>query len=167
MGVRGWQLSFLNLSFIFSFLAFVVFCFPLFYRPVRIVGILLTIRLLFVRLLSFFSRFWYSYILFLVYVGGLLVLLIYICLARSNFPLRVKPEILIIIFRASLLSSIVGGWSEPFKFLGQRSWISGEILAEGRNLSIFIFLVVLLLMILLVVVRVSGTGFSIVVNDKS
>nr|WBV77011.1 NADH dehydrogenase subunit 6 [Phestilla sp. CUS-2023] len=155
------------MSFLFSFLVFVVFCFPMFYSPVSMVGILLFMSLMFVSLLSFFSSFWYSYILFLVYVGGLLVLLIYICLASSNFPLMLNPEVFIVVFFISLVSSSLGDWSEPMKFLGQSNWVSGEMLAEGGNLSIFIFLVVMLLMMLLVVVRVSGTGFSIIVNDKS
>nr|YP_010834655.1 NADH dehydrogenase subunit 6 [Coryphella verrucosa]WFQ82023.1 NADH dehydrogenase subunit 6 [Coryphella verrucosa] len=155
------------MSVVFTFLAFLVFCFPLFYSPVSMVGVLMAISLSFVGVLSFFTSFWYSYILFLIYVGGLLVLFIYICLVSSNFPLKVSFEGLVIAVTLSLMCSFMKNWSQPFFFLGFSSWNSGVSLVEGSNISIFLFLVVLLLAMLLVVVRVSGVGSAIVVNEKT
>nr|YP_010837455.1 NADH dehydrogenase subunit 6 [Doto coronata]WGC93420.1 NADH dehydrogenase subunit 6 [Doto coronata] len=155
------------MSVLFSIMVFVFMCFPLFYSPVSMVAILMSMSLGVVGILSFFSSFWYSYILFLIYVGGLLVLFIYICLVSSNIPLMISVEGLIFVSSISLLSSLFGSWTKPLYFLGQSSFNSGLSLVEGSNLSIFIFLVVLLLAMLLVVVRVSGAGSSIVVNEKS
>jgi hypothetical protein len=78
-------------------------CFPLFFSPVRIVGVLILISLRFVAALSFFGRFWYSYILFLIYVGGLLVLLIYICLVRRNFPVKIRVERAVLVIGISMV----------------------------------------------------------------
>ena len=100
-------------------------------------------------------------------MGGLLVLFIYICLVRRNFPLKVRFEGLVVAATMSLICSFIKRWSQPLFFLGQGSWNSGVSLVEGRNISIFLFLVVLLLAMLLVVVRVSGVGSALVVNEKT
>nr|YP_009136679.1 NADH dehydrogenase subunit 6 [Tritonia tetraquetra]AKE07284.1 NADH dehydrogenase subunit 6 [Tritonia tetraquetra] len=155
------------MSVMFTSLVFLVLCFPLFYSPVSMVGVLMVISLSFVGVLSFFGSFWYSYILFLIYVGGLLVLLIYICLVSSNFPINISSEGVALVIAASLVASLQGWWSQPLSFLGGGSWGSGTSLVEGSNVSIFLFLVILLLGMLLVVVRVSGVGSAIVVNEKS
>nr|YP_010853523.1 NADH dehydrogenase subunit 6 [Tritoniopsis elegans]WGM82649.1 NADH dehydrogenase subunit 6 [Tritoniopsis elegans] len=155
------------MSIMFTSFMFLVLCFPLFYSPVSMVGVLMLISLGFVALLSFFGSFWYSYILFLIYVGGLLVLLIYICLVSSNFPITVSVESVLLMVFISLVVSLRGWWPQPLSFLGGSSWGSGSSLVEGSNISIFLFLVVLLLGMLLVVVRVSGVGSAIVVNEKT
>ena len=77
--------------------------FPLFYRPVRIVGLLMTVRISLVGVLSLLGSFWYSYILFLIYVGGLLVLFIYICLVRRNIHLSARLEGLLGVISISML----------------------------------------------------------------
>ena len=125
------------------------------------------IRLVVVSIISLFSRFWFSYVLFLVYVGGLLVIFIYICLVSSNYPFKFSVNgFICIIFGSCFISLIRGGSLIPI-FLGFRSWSSGERLLEIRNISIFLFLAVLLLIILLVVVRISGAGcFSSVERDE-
>nr|YP_010853510.1 NADH dehydrogenase subunit 6 [Tritonia iocasica]WGM82636.1 NADH dehydrogenase subunit 6 [Tritonia iocasica] len=155
------------MSVMFTSLVFLVLCFPLFYSPVSMVGVLMLISLSFVAVLSFFGSFWYSYILFLIYVGGLLVLLIYICLVSSNTPINISAEGFMLAAAVSLVVSLHGAWSQPLGFLGSSGWGSGVSLIEGSNVSIFLFLVVLLLGMLLVVVRVSGVGSAIVVNEKS
>nr|QNV11927.1 NADH dehydrogenase subunit 6 [Planorbarius corneus] len=58
--------------------------FPVFSSPV-VLGMLLFFTSVFVVfVMSVFLSSWYSYILFLVYVGGLLVLFIYMCMMSSN-----------------------------------------------------------------------------------
>nr|BDY26059.1 NADH dehydrogenase subunit 6 [Spurilla braziliana] len=154
------------MSILFAFFSFLVLCFPLFYSPLSLIAILMGISLGFVGLLSFFGSFWYSYILFLIYVGGLLVLFIYICLVSSNFSILIGSEGIIISLTVSLLFSIFLTSSQPLFFLGASSNDSGFSLVQVENLSIFLFLVVLLLAMLLVVVRVSGAGSAIITNEK-
>nr|AOQ30900.1 NADH dehydrogenase subunit 6 [Pleurobranchaea sp. TY-2016] len=154
------------MSFLFSYLVFLMLCFTLFYSPVSMVGILMIISVSMVGILSFFGSFWYSYILFLIYVGGLLVLLIYICLVSSNYPIKLSSSGVVLVVFGSLISSLMSSWLLPNMFLGTSSWGAGMSLVEGSNVSIFLFLVVLLLAMLLIVVRISGVGSSIVVNEK-
>ena len=153
---------------LFLILSVLVISFPVFYSPVRLIGILIVIRLRFVVALSVFGSFWYSYILGLIYVGGLLVLFIYICLVRRNFPIRIQLDrVLLVLATAFLCFSFRGSFSLPLKVLGGRTRGCGASLVEARNVSIFLFLVVLLLAMLLVVVRVSGVGRAIVANEKT
>lgn len=146
-----------------------LFCFPLFKNPVRIVSILVCISLSFVALFSIIRSRWFSYVLFLVYVGGLLVLFIYICLIRRNYSLGVKVNWIIFVSLASLyltldLNNFRG---LRFRFLGSSNFRGGSELAETASLSVFLFLGVLLLIILLVVVKASGAGSLVVSNEKS
>lgn len=170
LGVRGWQIVIFEVMIetFFFLIRYLVLIFPVFYSPVRMIGVLIAISLSFVVRISFFGRFWYSYILCLIYVGGLLVLFIYICLVSRNFPIRIQPESVLLVGAFSLLClSFCGRFWEGLKVLGFRAVGNGSRLVEGRNVSIFLFLVVLLLAMLLVVVRVSGVGSAIVANEKS
>nr|YP_010874757.1 NADH dehydrogenase subunit 6 [Facelina bostoniensis]WGV42879.1 NADH dehydrogenase subunit 6 [Facelina bostoniensis] len=156
------------MNMLFLFLSFLVLCFPVFYSPVSLIGILMLISLGFVVALSLFGSFWYSYILCLIYVGGLLVLFIYICLVSSNFPISMQMEVVLLVSAISVLClSFNQGFLQPLKVLGFSTSECGSSLVEGSNVSIFMFLVVLLLAMLLVVVRVSGVGTAIVANEKT
>ncbi len=155
------------MSFIFWFCRSVIFCLPLFKNPISMAAMVVAISLLIVRIISLFSSFWFSYVLFLVYVGGLLVIFIYICLVRRNFPFKFRINGLLCILFGSYIISLKRQSPYIPKFLGSRTWTGGEGLIELRNISIFIFLAVLLLIILLVVVRVSRAGCFIVRNEKN
>nr|YP_010983242.1 NADH dehydrogenase subunit 6 [Hypselodoris whitei]WOK01424.1 NADH dehydrogenase subunit 6 [Hypselodoris whitei] len=144
-----------------------IFCFPLFKNPVSMVGMIVAISVLFVSFISLFSSFWFSYVLFLVYVGGLLVLFIYICLISSNYPFKFSINGLVFGLSISFLLSMNSKGSLDPKFLGFSAWINGESLLESSNLSIFLFMAILLLILLLVVVRVSGPGCFSVGDEKN
>nr|YP_009349229.1 NADH dehydrogenase subunit 6 [Sakuraeolis japonica]APZ75715.1 NADH dehydrogenase subunit 6 [Sakuraeolis japonica] len=153
---------------LFLLLSFLVLSFTLFYSPVMLIAVLMLISLSFVVALSIFSSFWYSYILCLIYVGGLLVLFIYICLVSSNFPMSISLESVLLTGSVSVLCLSFGpSFIQPLKSLGYSAAECGVSLVEGSNVSIFIFLVILLLAMLLVVVRVSGAGSAIVANEKT
>nr|YP_009445813.1 NADH dehydrogenase subunit 6 [Hypselodoris apolegma]ATX68401.1 NADH dehydrogenase subunit 6 [Hypselodoris apolegma] len=135
-----------------------ILCFPLFKNPVSMVGMVVGMSILLVSLISMFSSFWFSYVLFLVYVGGLLVLFIYICLISSNYPFKFSINGLIYSLLISILVCMSMKSPMDYKFLGYGTWVGGESLLESSNISIFLFLGILLLMMLLAIVRVSGSG---------
>nr|YP_010831209.1 NADH dehydrogenase subunit 6 [Elysia viridis]WFF64233.1 NADH dehydrogenase subunit 6 [Elysia viridis] len=111
-----------------------------------------------VSIMALMSSYWFSYVLFLVYVGGLLVMFIYVCLVSSNFPFKINQNqgIFGLGLSALLLTSVSS--PELKSILGCSNWASGSDLMESNNLSLFLSLTVLLLVMLLVVVRSSGTG---------
>nr|YP_009827421.1 NADH dehydrogenase subunit 6 [Hermissenda emurai]QIV24368.1 NADH dehydrogenase subunit 6 [Hermissenda emurai] len=141
-----------------------IFVFPFFSTPVSLIGGLMTLSLLYVGVFSMCGSFWYSYILFLIYVGGLLVLFIYVCLVSSNVSVSFDFGSFIYIFLGALIcSGLSRGY--PLTFLGQSQADGGSSLVQENLLGFFLFLVILLLLMLLVVVRVSGVGSAIKTNE--
>nr|YP_004935041.1 NADH dehydrogenase subunit 6 [Siphonaria gigas]AEQ93908.1 NADH dehydrogenase subunit 6 [Siphonaria gigas] len=156
--------------FIFSVavLCFVLLSFPMYKNPISLGGLLILMSLLLVSLIGLVSSTWYSYVLFLVYVGGLLVMFIYVCLVSSNYPsLNLNLSRLFFVSSACPLF-LVGLVSMdpcfPGLFLGGNSWSSGVSLVEDVNLSLFIALAVLLLVMLLVVVQSTGGSSAVSVS---
>lgn len=130
----------------------------IFKTPRSLAAAIVFLRGCLVSFISLTSSFWFSYVLFLVYVGGLLVIFIYVCLVRRNFPFRLNLSQGLFFLGVSVL--FLFGLSSPTlkSSLGYSSWSSGTDLVENRRLSLFLFLAVLLLLILLVVVRRTGRG---------
>nr|YP_010429283.1 NADH dehydrogenase subunit 6 [Polycera hedgpethi]USQ67462.1 NADH dehydrogenase subunit 6 [Polycera hedgpethi] len=155
------------MSFIYWFCFSLIFCLPLFKNPISMAAMVVLISLIVVSMISLFSSFWFSYVLFLVYVGGLLVMFIYICLVSSNYPFKFSVNgFICILFGSCLISLFSDGPLMPM-FLGFSNWTNGESLLETSNISIFLFLAVLLLIMLLVVVRISGAGcFTSMESDE-
>lgn len=136
--------------------------FPLCNSPVSLGVVLILARFGFVGILSFFSSWWYSYILFLVYIGGLLVLFIYVCLIRSNFTFSESGGLVTLFFLSAMVTYIISLKPLPKSFLGISVFDIGGVLGSNWFLWVFGGLVVLLLVMLLVVVRASGAGRVVV-----
>nr|YP_009250780.1 NADH dehydrogenase subunit 6 [Phyllidia ocellata]AMY15500.1 NADH dehydrogenase subunit 6 [Phyllidia ocellata]WNR50643.1 NADH dehydrogenase subunit 6 [Phyllidia ocellata] len=153
--------------FLYWFCSSLIFCFPLFKNPISMAAMLVCISLVMVIMISMLSSFWFSYVLFLVYVGGLLVLFIYICLVSSNYPFKFNLVSLLCIMLGSCLISLKSESSLPLGILGFSTWVSGENLMNDKNLSLFLFLAILLLSMLLVVVRICQPGgFAVNMNNE-
>nr|ATW72357.1 NADH dehydrogenase subunit 6 [Dolabella auricularia] len=140
--------------------------FPLYKNPISLGGVLVLISFCLVSLASLFSSWWYAYVLFLVYIGGLLVMFIYVCLVSSNYPFFVNPNQIVLLLSVSLGGCYVMSLKPvTLSFLGGELWDSGSGLVYDNSLSLFVGLVVLLLLMLLVVVRSSGAGAVIVSGE--
>nr|YP_010970171.1 NADH dehydrogenase subunit 6 [Phyllidiella zeylanica]WNR50747.1 NADH dehydrogenase subunit 6 [Phyllidiella zeylanica]WNR50760.1 NADH dehydrogenase subunit 6 [Phyllidiella zeylanica] len=154
------------MSLIYWLCSFLIFCLPLFKNPISMTAVIVMISLALVTTISLLSSFWFSYVLFLVYVGGLLVLFIYICLISSNYPFKLNMISLFCVALGSCMISLKSESVLPFGALGPSTWVSGEELLYSKSLSLFLFLVILLLAMLLVVVRISQPGAFCVSNDE-
>nr|AAM33109.1 NADH dehydrogenase subunit 6 [Umbraculum mediterraneum] len=140
--------------------------FPLFKNPVSLGAVLVLISFYLVSLISLFSGWWYSYILFLVYIGGLLVMFMYVCLVTSNYPFLLNVNQIIFLLTFSVLISYFMSLKPVnLNFSGMELWVSGEGLVNDSSLSMFIGLVLILLIMLLVVVRSSGAS-AVIVSDE-
>nr|YP_010373159.1 NADH dehydrogenase subunit 6 [Aldisa cooperi]UPI11625.1 NADH dehydrogenase subunit 6 [Aldisa cooperi] len=155
------------MMFVFWFCISLILCLPLMKNPISMAAMVVAISLVVVSIISMFSSFWFSYVLFLVYVGGLLVMFIYICLVSSNHPFKVSLVSVLCILFGSCVFSFNAENSIGYGFMGYGTWLGGEKLMENSNLSIFLFLAVLLLIMLLVVVRISGASCLTLNNEKS
>nr|YP_009318306.1 NADH dehydrogenase subunit 6 [Lunella granulata]AOZ71787.1 NADH dehydrogenase subunit 6 [Lunella granulata] len=106
---------------------------------------------------------WYSYVLFLVYVGGLLVMFAYVsALAPNNFFSSLKSifgflisfiMILLTLFFLHTPDSSFLIWSDQLS-LSKKNVSSGEMLINPSEASVIIFLGTILLINLLAVVKV-------------
>jgi len=140
--------------------------YPLYKNPIRLGAVLVLLSFRLVAFAAMFGSWWYAYVLFLVYIGGLLVMFIYVCLVTSNYPFRINPNMVGILLSASVLGAYVLSLQPvALAFLGSETWDSGSILVRDRLLSLFVGLVILLLLILLVVVRSSGAGAVVIKGD--
>nr|YP_010273939.1 NADH dehydrogenase subunit 6 [Bulinus truncatus]QYJ56642.1 NADH dehydrogenase subunit 6 [Bulinus truncatus] len=128
-----------------------MFLFSMFYFTPISLGIILFLTSVFmVFLMSITLSSWYSYILFLVYVGGLLVLFMYMCIMGSNVKFYSKSSIFLIIYLIMYML-MDKFWSEnTFTFLGFSSYESSFLL----SMSMFLSLTIILLFTFLAIIRI-------------
>nr|QNV12005.1 NADH dehydrogenase subunit 6 [Galba truncatula] len=108
--------------------------FPLLTSPVSLGGLLIFISICFVILISLISSAWYGYLLFLVYIGGLLVLFIYMCMISSNTVFKVEvPQVLLMFMLLTFYYSV---------YYSKISWffLGGSSFDSGNMLNMFIFM---------------------------
>lgn len=133
-------------------------------QPLRLGFIIILVRIFMRILISFFIYSWYGYILFLVYVGGLLVIFIYIISLIPNLIFFSKGLIIYMLvgFLSFFLMNIISIYYYldvnmrvikimEVKFL--RLGIS-SLLIRRFNFFCYVFLGVLLLLVLVRVVKI-------------
>nr|WDD39320.1 NADH dehydrogenase subunit 6 [Onchidium reevesii] len=136
--------------------------FPIINSPLSMGGALIVMSFCSVSLLSVFASSWYSYILFLVYIGGMLVLFIYVCMVSSNFPLTLNPSMFFMVFGLALVASMFLPTSLGGRVLGYSLYESGEWLP----LLLFVGLAVVLLAVFLAVARVVSGGGALMIESR-
>nr|YP_009353569.1 NADH dehydrogenase subunit 6 [Ellobium chinense]AQX92056.1 NADH dehydrogenase subunit 6 [Ellobium chinense] len=149
-------------AFLFSLTFFLMAMFPVFSSPIGLGGVLVLISFSLVCLVSVMASSWYGYILFLVYIGGLLVLFIYVCMVSSNYPLVLGPQQAVSLLFLALMASLFISGPSPARFLGWSTWESGAQL----SLALFVGLVILLLVVFLAIVRVVSGGGALTVETS-
>lgn len=157
-------MNLVKLFLVFTFLLASVF--PVFWRPISIGGILILIRITLVVLIGLISRRWYAFVLFLVYIGGLLVLFIYVCIVRRNYSIRIKIQGLVIGLLIRSLVSLRIDFSLTGQFLGSNRYATGSYIVRDPVIPLFIGLVVFLLFVFLAIVRVITRGGALVIESN-
>nr|AYG93192.1 NADH dehydrogenase subunit 6 [Triops sp. EPP1] len=113
---------------------------------------------------SFFINYWFSYTLFLVFLGGLLVLFIYISSLASNemFQLNSKLTLLMTLVFSSIFILTTFLNKEPWNYLMLSKWNTlltyQSILTNifnNMNSQLMLFMVMYLLLCLLAVVNIT------------
>nr|UKB93158.1 NADH dehydrogenase subunit 6 [Lymnaea stagnalis] len=152
------------MSFIFSLMMLCIFTtlFPLLSSPISLGSFVIGMSVCLVMMINMISSAWYSYLLFLVYIGGLLVLFIYMCLISSNTEfLGSISHNIFVIFSISMLCSW-GFYSFNWCTLGKYTYDSGS----NINLSLFMCLVIMLLLIFLAIVDIVKINSSLQIEEK-
>jgi NADH-ubiquinone oxidoreductase chain 6 len=99
---------------------------------------------------------WFAFLIYLIYVGGILVIFSYFLALTPNQPSISRPFIpifLITLLLISLSSYSVDLWSVSPSYSPQTS-----ILFESTNCPILILLVCILLLAIIIVVKISARG---------
>nr|YP_010273965.1 NADH dehydrogenase subunit 6 [Bulinus ugandae]QYJ56668.1 NADH dehydrogenase subunit 6 [Bulinus ugandae] len=131
--------------------SFLMVIFSMCVTPIPLGIVLFFTSVFVVFLMSTLLSSWYGYILFLVYVGGLLVLFMYMCIMSSN--MNFFSNYSFVTFTALLMVYLVSEkfWSESTKnFLGFSSFDS----SYSMSMSIFLGLTVILLLTFLSIIRI-------------
>nr|QXX99471.1 NADH dehydrogenase subunit 6 [Laevapex fuscus] len=131
---------------------FLMMLFPVLYSPMPMIMTLFLTSLMMFFSMNIFVSTWYSYILFLVYIGGLLVLFMYVCMMSSNDKVFMKLPNLFMIF---LLYILFGNFCYNISFE-----------CSNMNPLFFISLVLTLLIGFLGVLRVVGMKTTLLMNEK-
>nr|QCS25054.1 NADH dehydrogenase subunit 6 [Lactiforis takii] len=153
-----------KLFLIFTFLLASVF--PIFWSPIGMGGVLILISMALVVLMGLMSSSWYAFVLFLVYIGGLLVLFIYVCMVSSNYSMSMKIQGLAMGFLVSFLISLSIDFPLTGQFLGGNTYFTGSYMVSDPVIPLFVGLVVFLLFVFLAIVRVITSGGALVIVES-
>nr|YP_004935000.1 NADH dehydrogenase subunit 6 [Salinator rhamphidia]AEQ93892.1 NADH dehydrogenase subunit 6 [Salinator rhamphidia] len=157
-------MNLVKLFLVFTFLLASVF--PVMWSPISMGGVLILISMSLVVLIGLMFSSWYAFVLFLVYIGGLLVLFIYVCMVSSNYSMSVKTQGVIMGFLVGALISSKIDYTLSGQFLGGDTYSSGSLMVSDPLIPLFIGLVVFLLFVFLAIVRVITTGGALVIESK-
>nr|NP_038227.1 NADH dehydrogenase subunit 6 [Pupa strigosa]BAA89016.1 ND6 [Pupa strigosa] len=156
------------LKFLCLFVLAISLLLPLYKDPISMAVLVIFLSFGMIAVMGHISSQWYPYVFFLVYIGGLLVMFIYVCLVSSNYPFRVSPAGLT---SSGLLTLFL--FANMFQLDASSKMISGKLgsgsglsLVTDSSLGMFLALGVLLLAMLLVVVRVIGSGTIFMGNES-
>jgi NADH-ubiquinone oxidoreductase chain 6 len=141
-----------------------VFLFPLIIQPLRL-GLAIILSTIFLCILvAIYLSSWYGYILFLIYVGGLLVMFAYVAALSPN-TLFARPGPFLLLLRTQvvvpviLFNSIFLDINDLSFFVGQRELITntkilGVELVSPTFISVLLGLGIILFINLVVVVKI-------------
>ncbi len=141
-----------------------IFLIPLILQPLSLGLCIIVLTILYSLLISLSSSSWYGYILFLVFIGGLLVIFAYVSvLAPNTFFTDAKPIlILLLVFISTAFitnnfsSQDSHNTAHPTRDTGFSQYLSrtGTDLIKINSTSLAIILGVILLIALLAVVKI-------------
>lgn len=134
------------------------FIFILFCHPITI-GITLLIQTVIVRIITLllFSNSWFSYIIFLILIGGLLILFIYITRIASNEKFKFNFNLIYILFLYLIFFLILNNKLNFYiktELMFQFNICLTKFIQPIRNL-ILLFLIIYLFIILIASVKIS------------
>nr|UXC95399.1 NADH dehydrogenase subunit 6 [Megaustenia imperator imperator] len=134
-------------------------------NPMSIGFVLFFMSLMVVISMSFYTSTWYGYMLFLVYIGGLLVMFIYICMISSNFRLgEGYINLWEVMFLLTLMFMVLSSYS-----FNQKLMLFSSLGINGVTLPFFLFLslgVYLLICFLIIINIIFSGGVSLKIESQ-
>nr|AXS65247.1 NADH dehydrogenase subunit 6 [Curculionoidea sp. 17 KM-2017] len=158
---------FIYLSF-FNWMLSLIFMFM--FHPLSLGGMLL-LQTIIISLMSgnFYMNFWFSYILFLIMIGGMLVMFIYMTSIASNEKFKLPKNMIFIIMMISFLmmflmimfmdKNYTMNLYANFIFKNQNMFLNNLSLSKFfnfPNMNLMLFLMTYLLITLIAIVKIVG-----------
>nr|YP_010694724.1 NADH dehydrogenase subunit 6 [Evergestis extimalis]WCF59607.1 NADH dehydrogenase subunit 6 [Evergestis extimalis] len=168
---------------IFISLLIIIFSFMMFFlnHPLSM-GLMILIQTLFICLISgmMINTYWFSYILFLTFLGGLLVLFIYVSSIASNeifkISFNMKMFFLFMLINLSLLSymfmynlnwlnfninnSDMNDWFNLFLFFNNENKINMSKLYNNQTFLMMMMMIIYLFITLIAVVKITNIFYG-------
>nr|YP_010693567.1 NADH dehydrogenase subunit 6 [Scolytoplatypus skyliuae]WCB99758.1 NADH dehydrogenase subunit 6 [Scolytoplatypus skyliuae] len=132
------------------------------------IGVILLINTILISLISgmFYLNFWFSYILFLIMISGLLIMFIYMTSVASNEKFTInKYSLLMILFLSCLMvtSTISDKFFYTMKPMNTNTMMLNEFIKNTHmskfftspNMSLLLFLMIYLLLTLMMVAKIT------------
>nr|UEP15848.1 NADH dehydrogenase subunit 6 [Glanycus foochowensis] len=145
-------------------------------------GLMILIQTLLICLMSgmMINTYWFSYILFLTFLGGLLVLFIYICSIASNemfkFSFNMKMMMMIFLFFITILSLMfmnnlnwmnssinnldMNNFFNLFMFFNNENKINLSKLYNNQTFFLMLMLIIYLFITLIAVVKITNIFYG-------
>nr|WVD73171.1 NADH dehydrogenase subunit 6 [Monolepta wilcoxi] len=159
----------------FLFLPLMMLCsllFIFFNHPLSC-GLILLMQTIFTTMLSGLMNFnyWYSYILFLIMVGGMLILFIYMTSIASNEKFNFKPKIMFMLMIMSIMTLLILLDEFYFNIFNQMFDMKSQNLKFINNLSmmkyfnepnylLMMLIIIYLFITLIVVVKITNISYG-------
>lgn len=136
-----------------SILSTLFFAAPISKNPLSLLLLIIIIRLTLAAIFSITLSSWYSFLIFLIYVRGILVIFAYFAATTPNQPISIKPTLINII----LISIPVFIFSLKRKHFPIIKPIEIQLshIYEAQNGFILIFITLILLLTIIIVVKLT------------
>ena len=120
-------------------------------------SLILIIISIFIRLyIAILRRKWISYLIILLFLGGIIVLFVYICTLVSSFKTFIRNfSLIIIIFRSIRAIFIIVFFSIIWDFKIELKRLFLSILYSNSNLILIVFCILYLLIVLITSIKIS------------
>lgn len=123
--------------------------------PVQITLIIIFIALLTAAIFTRIISSWYAFLLFLIYVGGILVIFAYFTATSPNQQISNSKKIISIIFIRTIISLILINYINYFQSIESRKY---QIIAlfSSNNAFLLIGITIILLITIIIVVKLAS-----------
>uniref|UniRef100_Q642X0 NADH dehydrogenase subunit 6 n=1 Tax=Clymenella torquata TaxID=292503 RepID=Q642X0_CLYTO len=134
----------------------IIFILPLMYTPLSL-GLWIILLAMFIAMnISFFISSWFSFITFLIYIGGLLVMFAYFIAIDPNKKINMfDPMILPTVIMTLILFMMKNFWLLPVMNMTNSHYTTFQTLLSMNYLPILIMMAITLLIALIAVVKIT------------
>nr|QKX48635.1 NADH dehydrogenase subunit 6 [Allacma fusca] len=132
-------------------------------------ALLILLQALILCLILFFllKTSWFSYILFLIFLGGLMIIFSYMCSLASNEKMEIKintPRTLFMVMLSIMLSML---WSEEHMILSNESQENIFKMISPLTLTPSVISMIYLLLTLIVIVKITNKKMGALRSNKN